>query len=333
MLDIVDLELSQAERDRLQHPLVGGVLLFSRNYESPEQLLSLVRDIHSLRDPHLLVAVDHEGGRVQRFRDGFTGLPPMRVLGSVYDENPKRAKRLAETCGWLLASELRAVGVDFSFAPVLDLDRGMSKVIGDRAFHSNPETVADLAHACMLGMSHVGMSATGKHFPGHGGVAGDSHTEVPVDGRGYADIYAEDILPFERMINFGLAAVMPAHVVYAQVDPNPAGFSRFWLQDILRTHLGFQGVIFSDDLSMAGATLAGDMLERSRVALHAGCDMILVCNDINAADKVLDGLGAHNDPVSHLRLVRMHGRTGVTREQLAVDHVYRDAVRMVINVA
>jgi beta-N-acetylhexosaminidase len=333
MLDIVGLELSQAERDRLQHPLVGGVLLFSRNYESPERLRSLVRDIHSLRDPHLLVAVDHEGGRVQRFRDGFTELPPMRVLGSVYDENPKRAKRLAETCGWLMASELRAAGVDFSFAPVLDLDRGKSKVIGDRAFHSDPETVADLAHAYMMGMSHVGMSATGKHFPGHGGVAGDSHTEIPVDGRGYADIYAEDILPFERMINFGLAAVMPAHVVYAQVDPNPAGFSRFWLQDILRTHLGFQGVIFSDDLSMAGATLAGDMLGRSRAALHAGCDMILVCNDINAADKVLDGLGAHNDPVSHLRLVRMHGRAGVTREQLALDHVYRDAVRMVINVA
>jgi beta-N-acetylhexosaminidase len=333
MLDVQGLELLPEERERLKHPLVGGVILFSRNYQSPEQVEALVRDIHAQREPQLLVAVDHEGGRVQRFRDGFTTLPPIRELGRIHDENPKRARRLAETSGWLMATELRAIGVDFSFAPVLDLDRGVSRVIGDRAFHSHPETVADLAHAYMVGMHQAGMAATGKHFPGHGAVEADSHLALPVDGRKLVDIQAEDMVPFERMIHYGLEGIMPAHVVFSRIDSLPAGFSSIWLRKILREQLGFQGVIFSDDLSMEGAKVAGDVVARAKMALSAGCDMVLVCNDSAAADQVLTGLGTHDDPVSHLRLVRMHGRENPTRTQLAQDQSYRDAVRAVTGIA
>jgi beta-N-acetylhexosaminidase len=333
MLDVQGLELLPEERERLKHPLVGGVILFSRNYQSPEQVEALVRDIHALREPQLLVAVDHEGGRVQRFRDGFTALPPIRELGRIFDENPRRARRLAETSGWLMATELRAVGVDFSFAPVLDLDRGVSRVIGDRAFHSHPETVADLAHAYMVGMHQAGMAAVGKHFPGHGAVEADSHLALPVDGRKLVDIQAEDMVPFERMIHYGLEGIMPAHVVFSRVDSLPAGFSGIWLRKILREQLGFQGVIFSDDLSMEGAKVAGDVVARAKMALSAGCDMVLVCNDAAAADQVLTGLGTHDDPVSHLRLVRMHGRENPTRTQLAQEQSYRDAVRAVTGIA
>lgn len=333
MLDVEGLALSAVERERLGHPLVGGVILFARNYQSPEQVEALVREIHDLREPRLLVAVDHEGGRVQRFRDGFTGLPAIRNLGHIYDENPKRARRLAETSGWLMATELRAVGVDFSFAPVLDLDRGVSQIIGDRAFHSRPEAVADLAHAYMRGMHQAGMAATGKHFPGHGAVAADSHVALPVDERELVDIMAEDVVPFERMIHYGLEGIMPAHVIFPRVDAQPAGFSRTWIGKILRGQLEFQGVVFSDDLSMEGAKGAGDVVARAKLALSAGCDMVLVCNDPSAADQVLAGLGPIDDPVSRLRLVRMHGRENPTREQLAQDQAYRDAVRAVSGIA
>lgn len=326
MIDLQGTAISPEERKRLQHPLVGGVILFARNYQSPEQIAELVADIHSVRQPPLLVAVDHEGGRVQRFRDGFTRLPPAAVIGAVYTRDKRRARHLAEISGWVMASELRAVGVDFSFAPVLDLDYGDSSVIGDRAWHRDPEVVADLCHSYMLGMHKAGMAATGKHFPGHGYVRGDSHLELPVDDRRLEDILAEDVLAFERMIHYGMAAVMPAHVIYAKVDSHTAGFSRYWLQDILRKRLGFQGVIFSDDLSMEAAGVAGGHLERAQAALQAGCDMLLVCNNPDAAEQVLRGLGEINDPVSRSRLARMHGRHKISRQELLRSAQWRDAV-------
>lgn len=334
MLDIDGHTLNSIERDRLRHPLVGGVILFSRNYESPEQVKELIDDIHVLRgedQPKLLVAVDQEGGRVQRFREGFTELPPVRQLGHLYDENRKRAKRLAETSGWLMATEMRSVGIDISFAPVLDIDLGVSEIIGDRAFHSDPQAVAELAHSYMTGMNNAGMAATGKHFPGHGSIAPDSHMELPQDTREYEDVYLLDIVPFERMVHFGLPAIMAAHILFPRIDRDAVGFSKFWLQEVLRKRLHFQGVIFSDDLSMKGAAIAGSMPERARAALDAGCDMILVCNDSAAADLILDNIDNQDDPVSHLRLARLHGRHPVDHDRLALNDEYRQALHMVLN--
>lgn len=319
MVDIAGLELQPEDRERLRHPLVGGVILFSRNFASAEQVSALIDDIHRLREPRLLVAVDQEGGRVQRFREGFTRLPPVRRLGELYDKDPRLAREYAQATGWLMASELRAVGVDISFAPVLDLDRGVSTVIGDRAFHTDPEIIADLAHAYMIGMRKADMEATGKHYPGHGSVAADSHTDLPVDERRYEDIRAEDLLPFERMIHFGMAAVMAAHVVYPDIDSTPAGFSRRWIGEILRGELDFQGVIFSDDLSMAAAEKAGGYVDRAALALEAGCDMVLVCNNERGCAQVLDQLQCTPDPVSHLRVVRMHARHRQSMEALRQD--------------
>ncbi|WP_455365712.1 beta-N-acetylhexosaminidase [Kaarinaea lacus] len=333
MVDLKGTRLEPEEKEMLQHPLVGGVILFTRNYESPEQITDLVEKIHNVKSPHLLVSVDHEGGRVQRFRDGFTALPPMARLGDKYKKNKKQAKQLAETCGWLMAIELRSVGVDFSFAPVLDIERGVSDVIGDRAFGHDPDTVADLAVSFILGMQKAGMAATGKHFPGHGAVKADSHVAFPVDERSFEDINAYDIVPFARLIRNGLAGIMPAHVIYSAVDKNPAGFSRFWLNEVLRNQLEFQGVIFSDDLSMEAASVAGDVVDRTRAALNAGCDMALVCNDPDAAAKVLDNLGKLDNPVSHVRLARMHGRHYVNRQQLLKEEEWKQAVAMVDDLA
>ncbi len=332
MLGLEGLELTASEREYLRHPLTGGIILFERNYESMEQLLRLVEEIHAAREPRLLVAVDQEGGRIQRFRKDFTRLPPPRALGRLYDENPKRAKRLAQTCGWLMASELRAVGVDLSLAPVLDLDRGVSTVIGDRAFHGDPEAVADIGHSYMTGMTQAGMAATGKHFPGHGSVTADSHVALPYDHRAYVDIYNQDMVAFERMIHYGLAAIMTAHVVYPQVDRQPAGFSRRWIKDVLRGRLEFQGVVFSDDLMMAAAKAGGKPLDRARAALDAGCDMVLVCKSAAVAE-VLDGLSVQDDPASHMRLVRMHGRHALTRATLMADPQYQPARDAVLGLA
>lgn len=329
MIDLLGPELLPEERELLCHPLVGGVILFSRNYVSAEQIEALVDAIHAVRDPHLLVAVDQEGGRVQRFREGFTRLPPVALLGALYDRDAKRALRLAEVTGWLMASELRAVGVDLSFAPVLDVDCGISSVIGDRAFHRDPEVAARLAHAYMNGMMRAGMAATGKHFPGHGRVCADSHLALPVDERLYEDVYGTDIVPFERMIHYGLPAVMVAHIVYPRIDPHPAGFSAFWLREVLRNRLGFQGAVFSDDLSMGGATGVGDYLARARAALHAGCDMVLVCNNRQGAIQVIDGLGDYKDPASAIRLARMHGRHAIKRADVMRDPAWNEAVRRV----
>jgi beta-N-acetylhexosaminidase len=307
MLDLRDTELNADEAELLRHPLVGGVILFSRNYTDPQQLTELTRQIHALRQPPLLIAVDHEGGRVQRFRGEFTRIPPASALGELHDQDPKKSVQHAERTGWLLASELLATGVDFSFAPVLDLDTGRSKVIGDRAFHRHYDTVTELARAFIRGMKSAGMSAVGKHFPGHGYVREDSHTAVPVDNRSYEDLVMNDLIPFERLINAGIAGIMPAHVIYPQVDDKPAGFSHIWLEQVLRQRLNFQGVIFSDDISMEGAGVAGDYPQRALAALAAGCDMVLVCNNQTAAAQVLDTLEVAANPVSRVRLMRMHG--------------------------
>lgn len=308
MLDVAGKTLTAEDEARLRHPLVGGVILFARNYESPSQLCELTAAIRAVRTPPLLIAVDHEGGRVQRFREGFTRIPAMRELGRIWDEHPQRARHLAQQTGYVLAAELRACGVDFSFTPVLDIDYGQSSVIGDRAFHSNPDAIAELAHNLLLGLKQGGMHTVGKHFPGHGFVAADSHLDIPVDERAFVDIEMADLVPFERMIAHGLSAVMPAHVIYPQVDPRPAGFSPVWLKQVLRERLHFDGVIFSDDLSMEGATVAGGIVARASAALNAGCDMVLVCNKPASADELLRGLHWDMPATSKARLMQMRGR-------------------------
>lgn len=329
MLDLEGVALTPAERELLRHPLVGGVILFARNYESIPRLAALTEAIHAVREPRLLVAVDHEGGRVQRFRDGFTRLPPCALLGRVHDEDHRRGLHLAEKAGWLMAVELRAAGIDFSFAPVLDLYKGISTVIGDRSFHRNPQTVANLARHYAHGMRRAGMEAVGKHFPGHGSVSEDSHHAVPVDRRSFDDIRMEDMLPFERLITAGLAAIMPAHVIYPAVDDKPAGFSPVWLQDILRRQLDFHGTIFSDDICMTGAGVIGTYVERTGAALAAGCDMVLVCNNRKAATEILDNFQYSPDPAAQARLIRMHGRQPLTYAEMQQDTAWRSISREV----
>lgn len=311
MLDLEGIQLAPEEADKLLSPAAGGIILFTRNYESPEQLAQLVADLRAVR-PTLLIAVDHEGGRVQRFRDGFTRLPPPARYEAT--SNPVR---FAETAGWLMAAELRAMDIDFSFAPVLDVECGISRVIGDRSFSTDPEVAARLAAAFAQGMRRAGMAAVGKHFPGHGGVEGDSHHMLPVDRRSLAEIENRDLRPFRALIQASIEAVMPAHVVYERVDERPAGFSAFWIKDVLRRRLGFEGAVFSDDLSMAGAAYAGDHVDRAWLALEAGVDMVLACNQPEAAGRVLEALsGEAPDPIRTARLERMRGRFPVARAEL-----------------
>ena len=333
MVDVVGLELSDVEREILQHPLVGGVILFSRNYESPEQIAALTSSIHELREPHLLISVDHEGGRVQRFRSGFTRLPPIGALGQHYVEHPKQTLKNIESAGWLMAAELRSVGVDFSFAPVLDLDYGVSEIIGDRSFHRDPEAVASMAHAYIQGMKRAWMPAVGKHFPGHGAVEVDSHLGLPVDSRHFEDMIQADMLPFKRLCQSELAGIMPAHIVYEQSDSLPAGFSPFWIKEILRDRLGFQGAVLSDDLSMEGAAIMGDPLARAEAALDAGCDMVLVCNKPDSVERVIDGLRIESDPVRHMRLIRLHGRHSGNRDELFASQEWKLAAKTVLSYA
>jgi beta-N-acetylhexosaminidase len=317
MLDVAGLALSGHEKEVINHPNTGAVILFARNYQDPEQLTQLIDSIRKARNGQILIAVDQEGGRVQRFQNGFTRLPP----ACCYADSPE----LAETAGWLMAAELLAVGVDFSFAPVLDIDCGISDVIGNRSFSTESILATALASAFRKGMNAAGMAATGKHFPGHGAVAADSHLALPVDERDFETILAKDLLPFKTLIDEGLEAIMPAHVVYKNIDPNPAGFSPFWIQQILRKELGFNGVVFSDDLSMEGAASAGSFPERAKLAQQAGCDMLLVCNNPSAAEQVLDALPISNDPLREQRVAKMCGKPQFSREQLLSTEKWQQA--------
>ena len=316
MLDIEGRQLTPADRALLAESAVGGVILFSRNYESPSQLAELVAAIRALRSPPLLIAVDHEGGRVQRFRDGFSAIPPMRQLGRQYDGDTASAVSLAKTAGWLIATELRAMQIDLSFTPCVDLDWGVSDIIGNRAFHRNPDAVADLAGGYCYGLREAGMAAVAKHFPGHGAVVADSHDQLPVDRRSYGDLL-DDMRPYEKLIGKRqLAGVMIAHIVYAETDPLPASFSPYWIQDQLRSRLGFDGAILCDDLSMQATATMGSMPKRAGRALAAGCDMVLVCNDRAAASATVAALRDYSNPLSLVRLARLHGTGQVSREQL-----------------
>lgn len=327
MIDVAGTALTDLDRERLCHPLVGGVILFGRNYASREQLAALCGEIHALRP--LPIAVDHEGGRVQRFRDGFTRLPAMRQLGQWWDKSPRAAVESARALGFLLAAELRADGVDLSFAPVLDLDWGHSGVIGDRAFHSDPQAVIDLAGGLIEGMREAGMACCGKHFPGHGWAAADSHTAMPVDERDLAAL-APDLRPYREL---KLDGVMPAHVVYPQVDARPAGFSPVWIAK-LRDELAFDGVIFSDDLSMEGACVAGDIVARAQAAWSAGCDMLLVCNAPDAVGELFARWQPEADPQRAARLERLRPtQPALSRKQLADEVAYKAGCSVVRRLA
>ena len=322
MLDVVGLSLTEDDIRRIRHPLTGGVILFARNFRDRIQLCALTAAIQAAR-PGVLIAVDHEGGRVQRFRsDGFTHLPAMRRLGDLWDSDSEAAARTATAVGYVLAAELRACGVDLSFTPVLDLDYGGSGVIGDRAFHSDPRAVTQLAKALNHGLALAGMANCGKHFPGHGFVAADSHVAIPVDERSLEQILSQDAMPYD-WLHMSLSAVMPAHVIYPQVDSQPAGFSARWL-GILRKDLGFGGVIFSDDLSMEGASVAGSVTDAAQAALKAGCDMVLICNSPDKADQLLAELPASScNAASHARISGLLARGSAPNwEALQADPRY-----------
>lgn len=319
MLDLETTALTADEQDLLRHPQVGGVIFFSRNFRCREQIIELTAAIAQLR-PDILLAVDQEGGRVQRLRDGFTRLPAMQVLGDFFARDPVKGSPLIVDIGWLMASELIASGIDFSFAPVLDVDRAYCEVIGDRSFGDDPERIVNVAELFINGMREAGMAATGKHFPGHGGVRGDSHLETPCDDRSLEQLRARDLIPFAKLAP-SLGGVMPAHMIFPQVDSRAVGFSPLWLQQILRGELDFNGVVFSDDLSMKGADVAGGYAAKTAAALAAGCDMVLVCNNRGGALEVLDYL--EKNPVQgSTRLASMKARAQYSWDDLA-DHPRR----------
>lgn len=329
MLDIAGLTLSEDDIRRIEHPLTGGVILFARNFDNRAQLCALTRQIRSVRDD-VVIAVDHEGGRVQRFKtDGFTRLPAMRTLGELWHKDVLLATRAATAVGYVLAMELRACDIDLSFTPVLDLDYGASSVIGDRAFDSDPRVVTLLAKSLNHGLALAGMANCGKHFPGHGFVAADSHLEVPVDERALDEILNVDAKPYE-WLGMSLAAVMPAHVIYPKVDAQPAGFSKIWLQDILRGQLGFDGVIFSDDLSMQGASVAGTAMDGAQAALAAGCDIVLICNSPEKADQLLHQLDYPISRPSQRRIRRLQPAGKALRWEKMKDQAeYQSALDLI----
>jgi beta-N-acetylhexosaminidase len=321
LLGVEACELTPADRERLAHPLVGGVILFARNFRDCAQLAALTAQIRAMRTPALVIGVDHEGGRVQRFREGFSAIPAMRTLGELYDRDASAAAAEARRLGEVIARELRAHGVDFSFTPVLDLDHGASSVIGDRAFASDPDAAANLANCVRLGLRAGGCAAVGKHFPGHGFVTADSHHALPVDDRPLAELLARDLVPFAALVQAGIEAIMPAHVVYPAVDDAPAGYSRVWLCDILRGRFGFEGLIFSDDLGMAGAHTAGDIVARAEAALEAGCDVVLACNEFVDMDELLSRWRSQAQPRLAERWARMEGRQGESAPGQSARHI------------
>lgn len=335
MVDVEGLCLQRHEIQRLKNPLVGAVILFARNYQDPKQLSELCRQIHEVRDEPLLIAIDHEGGRVQRCRSGgFTHLPAMRDLGELWDSNQEASLDLAREVGYVLAAELAACGVDFSFTPVLDLDYGLSEVIGNRSFHRNPEVVAKLAEALIEGLGEAGMSSCGKHFPGHGFVEADSHVAIPVDTREFDEIWEEDIKPYVALGHLKLPSLMPAHVIYEKVDSMPAGFSKFWIQEVLRQRMNYQGMVFSDDLTMEGASVVGGIVERANAAFAAGCDMVLVCNRPDLADELLANLQHEASAESIERLKKLHLKSfSMNWQQLHSEPRYVKAKQMIDRLA
>ncbi len=333
MLDIDGLSLTPADRELLREPAVGGVILFTRNYDSPVQLGELVADIRAVRSPPLIVAVDHEGGRVQRFREGFSTIPPMRRIGREFNGNAEAGQTLARQAGWLIASELRAADIDLCFAPCVDLDWGVSEIIGNRSFHRQPEVVGELAAAFARGLRSAGMAAIAKHFPGHGAVVADSHLKLPVDRREYSDVL-DDMRPYDRLVGNGLiAGVMTAHVIYRGLDEMPASFSAYWIQQELRSRLGFDGAVFCDDLSMKATRDYGSISTRANRALKAGCDMVLVCNDRPAAQKTVADLRDYSNPLSLVRLVRLHGTGQVLRDELLESEAWQNASAELLRVS
>lgn len=315
VLDIAGTELLEDEAEVLQHPQVGGVIFFRRNFESPEQLQHLVRSIRDQRS-NLVLGVDQEGGRVQRFKEGFTRLPPLRAIGDLYERSPDDAQEAARELAWLMAAEVRGCGLDLSFAPVIDADDAFSSVIGDRAFSRNLALVTSLGQAYIAGMTDAGMAATLKHFPGHGSVEEDSHHELPVDEREFDDVWRDDMAPFRALLPHA-GAVMPGHLLFSAIDPNPVGFSPFWLQKVLRQQLNFDGIIFSDDLSMEGAAVLGDHADRAVAALNAGCDAVLVCNQPKRAIEVIERLNAIAYPTND-RLAKMRAVASVPAQSLSL---------------
>lgn len=313
MADVAGLELTAEDHEVLRHPLVGGVILFTRNYHNNEQLRALTTELHKLKKskaPRLLVAVDHEGGRVQRFRDGFSRIPAMRLLGQLYKEDATKALQWARAQAQILGNELAAHGIDLCFAPVLDLDHGVSEIIGDRAFADDARTVIAMAKSFCSGLASAGMAATGKHFPGHGAVVADSHHELPVDNRSMKALEAADLKPFAALIKSGIASLMMAHIRYTAFDKTPASLSKKWIAGYLRKKLGYKGAVFCDDLSMGGAAAMGSYTERARLALEAGCDMLPVCNNRPAVFELLKDLKKLNPAVtSSARLQKLYLRT------------------------
>jgi len=332
MVDVAGTELSSEDIEVLRHPLVGSVLLFSRNYRQPQQISELTAAIRALRTPPLLIAVDHEGGRVQRFREGFIRLPAAHLIGRRFDEDKREGQILARSIGWLMARELRAVGIDFSFAPCIDLDYGVSEIIGDRALHRDPDAVGALAVAYFAGMREAGMAAVAKHFPGHGAVVADSHVALPVDRRAFVDL-EPDLRPYRLLIENQLPGVMAAHVVFPAVDVLPASLSARWITEILRGALGFHGCVFADDLSMTGAAAFGSVVERARLALHAGCDVLPVCNDRPSVRTLLQSFEAHvATAASQARLVRMRAR-GEPPAELMRDARWQEAAAKIADLS